>query len=55
MVGSEGQISGDEPSLHVFVIPTDEELILPMISEGLILREVLGCFGKLLNDINRSV
>jgi acetate kinase len=28
MVGSEGQISGDESSLHVFVIPTDEELLI---------------------------
>ncbi|HKW33223.1 MAG TPA: acetate kinase [Candidatus Acidoferrum sp.] len=28
MVGSQGQISCDESSLHVFVIPTDEELLI---------------------------
>jgi acetate kinase len=28
MVGQEGQISGDESTLHVFVIPTDEELLI---------------------------
>jgi acetate kinase len=28
VVGSEGQISDDESSLHVFVIPTDEELLI---------------------------
>jgi acetate kinase len=28
MVGLEGQISGDESRLHVFVIPTDEELLI---------------------------
>ena len=28
MVGSEGQISSDESSLHAFVIPTDEELLI---------------------------
>jgi acetate kinase len=28
MVGLEGQISGDDSSLHAFVIPTDEELLI---------------------------
>jgi acetate kinase len=28
MVGLEGEISGDDSSLHVFVIPTDEELLI---------------------------
>ena len=28
MVGQEGQISGHESTLHVFVIPTDEELLI---------------------------
>jgi acetate kinase len=28
MVGLEGQISSDDSSLHVFVIPTDEELLI---------------------------
>jgi acetate kinase len=28
MVGSEGQISCDESSMHAFVIPTDEELLI---------------------------
>src|SRR5262249_24893421 len=38
MVGREGQISSDDSSLHAFVIPTDEEL--------LIARDTVHCIGE---------
>jgi acetate kinase len=38
-VGSEGQISSDESSLHAFVIPTDEELLIARDTVRCILAE----------------
>jgi acetate kinase len=39
MVGAEGQISSDESSLHAFVIPTDEELLIARDTVRCILKE----------------
>lgn len=39
MVGLEGQISSDDSSLHAFVIPTDEELLIARDTVRCILSE----------------